>query len=65
MPEAPVLDDVDPGTNFLTVSWSPPGYTGTSDVSGYDVRHIRSDSRNKANDSAWTVIEGAGAAVDA
>ena len=62
-PDAPALERVVPGANFLTVSWRPPGYTGTSDVSGYDVRHIRSDSRNKANDSAWTVIEPAGAAT--
>ena len=62
-PDAPALNYVVPGANFLSVSWRPPGYTGTSDVSGYDVRHIPSDSRNKANDSAWTVIEPAGAAT--
>ena len=64
-PDAPALDFVDPGTNFLTVSWTPPGAgnTGTSAITGYDVRHIRSSASNKANDSAWTVIPGAGAAV--
>ena len=64
-PDAPDLQHVAPGTNFLTVAWTPParGFTGTSAITGYDVRHIRSDSRNKANDSAWTVIEGAGTAV--
>ena len=59
-PETPVLSYVDPGTDFLTVEWAPPGYTGTSDITGYDVRHIPSGASNKANDSAWTLIEGVG-----
>ena len=64
-PDAPALNHVDPGTNFLTVAWTPPDpdFRGTSAITGYDVRYIRSDARNKANNSAWTVIEGAGAAV--
>ena len=65
-PDAPALDYVDPGTSvdtgtkFLTVSWTPSSNTGTSAITGYDVRHIRSSASNKANDSAWTVIAGAG-----
>ena len=61
-PDAPVMGSVDPGTGFLTVSWTAPGNAGSSDITGYDVRHIASNSGNKANDSAWTVIPGAGAA---
>ena len=59
-PEAPVLSYVDPGNDFLTVAWAPPDYDGTSDITGYDVRHIPSGASNKANDSAWTLIEGVG-----
>ena len=61
-PEAPTLNFVDPGTDSLTVSWTAPDDTGASDVTGYDVRHVRSDSTSKADDSAWTVIAGAAAA---
>ena len=58
-PEAPVLISVQPGTDLLNVFWMAPDYTGTSDITGYDVRHIPSGASNKANDSAWTVIPGA------
>ena len=63
-PEAPVMNKVDPGTNDLTVSWAPPGYTGASAITSYDVRYIRSSAGNKASDSAWTLVEGVGAAAD-
>ena len=47
-PDAPALNHVDPGTNFLTVAWTPPDpdFRGTSAITGYDVRYIRSDARN-------------------
>ena len=61
--DAPMLDYVDPGEQSLTVSWQPPDDTGASAVTGYDVRHIRSDAPNKANDAAWTVLEGAAPAT--
>ena len=66
-PEAPALESVDPGPNFLTVAWAALSDTdtGTSAITGYDVRHILSSASNraKANDSAWTLIPGAGADV--
>ena len=58
-PDAPDLTYVDPGPEILTVAWARPTYRGSSAITGYDVRYIHSDSSNKANDSAWTVI-GAG-----
>ncbi len=62
-PGEPALDHVEPGADSLTVQWTAPGYGGSSDIAGYDVRHIRSDSGDKADDSAWTVVEDAAAAA--
>ena len=64
-PEAPALEHVKPGMDFLTVAWTwtDLDYRGTSNVTGFDVRHISSDSTSKANDSAWTLITPAGAAT--
>ena len=62
-PEAPALERVVPGPNFLTVAWAALSDTdtGTSAITGYDVRHILSSASSKASDSAWTLIPGAGA----
>ena len=57
-PEAPALDYVQPGTDFLTVQWIAPDYEGASDITGYDVRHIPSNSGSKASDSAWDAHRG-------
>ena len=45
------------------MSWTEPGHKGASDITGYDVRHIPSNSGSKASDSAWTLIEDAGTAT--
>ena len=52
-PSAPTIDSVTPGDETLTVSWSAPSDTGGSEVTGYDLRYIRSDSPSKA-DANWT-----------
>ena len=39
---------------MLTVAWSAPGNDGGADVTGYDLRYIRSDAPDKA-DANWTV----------
>ena len=64
IPGAPSLNHVDPGADRLTVSWNTPDHTGTTAITGYEVRYIRSDSRNKASDSAWTVVDDAATASD-
>ena len=52
-PGAPTIDSVTPGDETLTVSWSAPADTGGSEVTGYDLRYIRSDAPSKA-DVNWT-----------
>ena len=42
----------------LAVSWTVPGNTGTSPITSYDVRYIRSDAADKA-DSNWTEVTSA------
>ena len=51
-----------PGDGSLTVSWTAPTDTGASEVTGYDVRHIRSDATDKS-DANWTLVEDVGAAA--
>ena len=52
--DAPAIDLITPGDGALAVSWSAPSDTGGSAITSYDVRHIRSDALDKADDS-WTV----------
>ena len=56
-PSPPTVDSVTPGDETLTVSWSAPSDTGGSEVTGYDLRHIRSDAPSKA-EANWTVRDG-------
>ena len=56
-PDAPTLDLVTPGDETLAVAWSAPSDDGGADVTGYDLRYIRSDASNKA-DANWTVESG-------
>ena len=53
-PGPPTIDSVTPGDETLTVSWSAPSDTGGSQVTGYDLRYIRSDAPSKA-DANWAV----------
>ena len=53
-PSAPTIDSVTPGDETLTVAWSAPADTGGSEVTGYDLRYIRSDATDKS-DANWTV----------
>ena len=59
-PGAPGIASASPGPGAgITVAWSAPaaGDTGESAITGYDVRHIRSDATDKTTDN-WTVLEG-------
>ena len=55
------MGGVTAGDGSLTVSWSAPSDSGDSAVTGYDVRHIRSDASDRS-DSNWTLVADAGAA---
>ena len=53
-PGAPTIDSVTPGDQALTVAWSAPDDTGGSPITDYDLRYIRSDAADKADDNNWT-----------
>ena len=56
-PGAPTIDSLTPGDETITVAWSAPADTGGSEVTGYDLRYIRSDATDNnwtVRDSAWT-----------
>ncbi len=55
--DAPTIDLITPGDGALAVSWSAPSDTGGSAITSYDVRYIRSDALDKADDS-WTARDG-------
>ena len=52
-PGAPSIESVTPGDQTLTVAWSAPGSDGGRDITGYDLRYIRSDAPDRA-DARWT-----------
>ena len=55
-PGPPALDSVTGGAGTLIVAWSAPVQTAGLEVVAYDLRHIESDSADKA-DANWTLIE--------
>ena len=56
-PEAPSINSLTPGEGTLAVAWSAPGDDGGADITGYDLRYIRSDAPDK-DDANWTVKAG-------
>ncbi len=63
-PGAPAIDSVVAGDGTFTVSWSAPARNGGGAIIRYDVRHIRSDAADKADDhwdveAAWSTGDGA------
>ena len=59
VPTRPDIDEVTPGQGTLTVTWKEPDDAGSSSVTQYDLRHIRSDTTDKSDDQ-WTVVEDVG-----
>ena len=63
-PEAPRSVVVTPRAEALAVSWRLPAYVGDEDPTAYDVRYIRSDADDKADNlwhtvpNAWTTADG-------
>ena len=55
---APAITSVRAEERALTVAWSVPT-TPPATVTGYGVRHIRSDAADKASDANWTVVSAA------
>ena len=57
LPGRPDIDELDPGDAALTVTWKAPTDIGGSNVTTYDLRHIRSDTPDKS-DAQWRVEPG-------
>ena len=55
-PAAPAIDSVSEGDRALTAAWSEPSNTGSSTITAYDLRYIRTDATDKA-DANWTPLE--------
>ena len=54
----PAITSVRAEEQVLTVAWSAPA-SPPAIVTGYGVRHIRSDAAEKATDANWTVVSAA------
>ena len=53
-PEAPRITAAGAAVNALTVAWAAPANDGGAAISAYDLRYIRNDATDKADDH-WTV----------
>ena len=57
-PGAPTINAVTTGEGSLMVAWTAPEDDGGEAITAYDLRYIRSDATDKADDN-WTVETGA------
>ena len=53
--EAPTIDALIPGDLSIAITWTAPTNAGLGTVTAYDLRYIRSDAPNRA-DNNWTVV---------
>ena len=63
IPDSPSITSANAGPGAITLAWTAPDDTGTSAVSAYDVRYIRSAEADKA-DNNWTEVEDAWSSGD-
>ena len=52
-PRHPAIASVGPGNTYLTIGWMAPEDIGASAITSYDLRYIRSDATDRA-DEYWT-----------
>ena len=52
----PIATLISAGETSLTVTWTVPINTGTSDITAYDLRYIENGAADKS-DANWTVLE--------
>ena len=53
VPNQPTIGSISAGDRSITMSWTAPDDHGTSDITKYDLRYIRSDASDKS-DARWT-----------
>ena len=56
VPGAPTIDRATSDGATVHTTWSAPADDGGADITGYGLRHIRSDATDKA-DTNWTVLD--------
>ena len=54
LPGVPALESVTSSGTTLTVSWAAPDDAASSDITGYELRYIKTSANDKA-DANWTV----------
>ena len=54
--EAPTIGTTLPGTESLTITWSPPSNDGHSVITAYDLRYVET-AANETVESNWTVVK--------
>ena len=54
LPGVPVMESLTSSGTTLTVSWAAPDDAGSSDITGYELRYIKTSASDKS-DSSWTV----------
>ncbi len=54
VPGMPSIGAVTPGDRALSITWTAPARDGGFDITSYDLRYIRSDATDKADDANWT-----------